>query len=88
MTWRDTLIRLPRLEAEAISIMREVASDFRNPVMLYSIGKDSGAMLLIAQEVFSPSKPPFPLLHVGTTWHEASVVGSQRSSRSGRLHPK
>ena len=51
---------LKRLEAESIGIMREVAAEFRNPVMLYSIGKDSGVMLHLAIKAFHPSKPPFP----------------------------
>jgi sulfate adenylyltransferase subunit 2 len=62
------MARLRRLEAEAIHIMREAAAEFSNPVMLYSIGKDSGAMLHIAQKAFAPGKVPFPLLHVDTTW--------------------
>ena len=74
MTWRHAHIRLRRLESEAISIMREVVSDFSNPVMLYSIGKDSGAMLHIAKKAFHPSKPPFPLLHVDTTWKFRDMI--------------
>ncbi|WP_268870321.1 sulfate adenylyltransferase subunit CysD [Caenispirillum salinarum] len=62
------LTHLQRLEAESIHIIREVAAQFRNPVMLYSIGKDSGVMLHLAMKAFYPSKPPFPLLHVDTTW--------------------
>ena len=54
--------QLRRLEAESIGIIREVAAEFRNPVMLYSIGKDSGVMLHLAMKAFYPSKPPFPLL--------------------------
>jgi sulfate adenylyltransferase subunit 2 len=68
MNWRHWHLRLRRLEAEAIQIMREAVAEFRNPVMLYSIGKDSSAMLHIAQKAFHPGKPPFPLLHVDTTW--------------------
>ena len=69
MNWRVKNIRLRRLEAEAIYILREVVSEFRNPVMLYSMGKDSSAMLHIAQKAFYPAKKlPFPLLHVDTTW--------------------
>ena len=60
-------LHLKRLEAESIAIIREVAAEFRNPVMLYSIGKDSGVMLHLAMKAFYPSKPPFPLLHVDTT---------------------
>jgi sulfate adenylyltransferase subunit 2 len=74
MNWRDRHIRLRRLEAEAIHIMREVVSEFRNPVMLYSIGKDSGAMLHIALKAFYPSKPPFSLLHVDTTWKFREMI--------------
>jgi sulfate adenylyltransferase subunit 2 len=59
---------LRRLEAESIHIMREVVSEFRAPVMLYSIGKDSSAMLHVALKAFHPAAPPFPLLHVDTTW--------------------
>jgi sulfate adenylyltransferase subunit 2 len=59
---------LEMLEAEAIHIIREVAAEFHNPVMLYSIGKDSSVMLHLARKAFYPSTPPFPLLHVDTTW--------------------
>jgi sulfate adenylyltransferase subunit 2 len=59
---------LEMLEAEAIHIIREVAAEFRHPVMLYSIGKDSSVMLHLARKAFYPSPPPFPLLHVDTTW--------------------
>ena len=62
------LTHLQRLEAEAIHIMREVAAEAEKPVMLYSIGKDSACMLRLAQKAFYPSVPPFPLLHVDTTW--------------------
>ncbi|WP_137045746.1 sulfate adenylyltransferase subunit CysD [Pseudolabrys sp. FHR47] len=68
MTWREHNIGLRRLEAEAIEIIREAVAESRNPVMLYSIGKDSSAMLHLAQKAFAPGKPPFPLLHVDTTW--------------------
>jgi len=63
-----TLTHLQRLEAESIHIMREVAAECERPVMLYSIGKDSAVMLHLAAKAFYPSKPPFPLLHVDTTW--------------------
>src|SRR6476620_8062861 len=63
-----TLTHLERLEAESIHIIREVAAEFANPVMLYSIGKDSGVMLRLAEKAFYPGKLPFPLLHVDTTW--------------------
>ncbi|MBS0334766.1 MAG: sulfate adenylyltransferase subunit CysD [Proteobacteria bacterium] len=62
------LTHLQRLEAEAIHIFREVVAECERPVMLYSIGKDSSVMLRLAQKAFYPSKPPFPLLHVDTTW--------------------
>ena len=62
------LTHLQRLEAESIHIMREVVAECENPVMLYSIGKDSAVMLRLAMKAFYPSKPPFPLLHVDTTW--------------------
>jgi sulfate adenylyltransferase subunit 2 len=65
---------LRRLEAESIEIIREVAAAFDNPVMLYSIGKDSGVMLHLAVKAFYPSKPPFPLLHVDTTWKFADMI--------------
>ena len=62
------LTHLQRLEAESIHIMREVAAECEKPVMLYSIGKDSACMLHLARKAFHPSPPPFPLLHVDTTW--------------------
>src|SRR5205809_5855323 len=68
------LSHLKRLEAESIHIMREVAAEFRNPVMLYSIGKDSSVMLHLAMKAFYPSKPPFPLLHVDTTWKFREMI--------------
>ena len=64
----QTLTHLQRLEAESIHIMREVAAEAERPVMLYSIGKDSAVMLHLAVKAFYPSPPPFPLLHVDTTW--------------------
>jgi sulfate adenylyltransferase subunit 2 len=74
MNWRHQNIRLRQLEAEAIYIMREVVSEFRNPVMLYSMGKDSSALLRVAQKAFHPAKPPFPLLHVDTTWKFREMI--------------
>jgi sulfate adenylyltransferase subunit 2 len=65
---------LKRLEAESIHIMREVAASFANPVMLYSIGKDSSVMLHLAMKAFYPGKPPFPLLHVDTTWKFREMI--------------
>jgi len=65
---------LKRLEAESIEIIREVAAEFDNPVMLYSIGKDSGVMLHLARKAFYPSRPPFPLLHVDTLWKFRAMI--------------
>ncbi|RCW38530.1 sulfate adenylyltransferase subunit 2 [Halopolyspora algeriensis] len=64
----STLTHLQRLEAESIHIMREVVAECENPVMLYSVGKDSSVLLHLARKAFHPSPPPFPLLHVDTTW--------------------
>ena len=63
-----TLTHLQQLESESIHIMREVVAEARNPVMLYSIGKDSSVMLHLARKAFYPSPPPFPLLHIDTRW--------------------
>jgi sulfate adenylyltransferase subunit 2 len=68
------LSHLEELEAESIYIMREVVARFAKPVMLYSIGKDSSAMLHLAMKAFWPSKPPFPLLHVDTTWKFKEMI--------------
>jgi sulfate adenylyltransferase subunit 2 len=65
---------LHRLEAESIGIMREVVAEFRKPVMLYSIGKDSSVMLHLARKAFYPGKPPFPLLHVDTLWKFRDMI--------------
>ncbi|WP_350336009.1 sulfate adenylyltransferase subunit CysD [Coralliovum pocilloporae] len=65
---------LRRLEAESIDIIREVASEFKKPVMLYSIGKDSSVMLHLARKAFYPAPPPFPLLHVDTTWKFREMI--------------
>jgi sulfate adenylyltransferase subunit 2 len=68
LTMTDTLTHLQRLEAESIHIMREAVAESERPVMLYSIGKDSSVMLHLARKAFFPAVPPFPLLHVDTTW--------------------
>ncbi len=68
------LTHLDRLEAEAIQIIREVAAECEKPVMLYSIGKDSSVMLHLAMKAFYPEKPPFPFLHVDTTWKFKEMV--------------
>jgi sulfate adenylyltransferase subunit 2 len=70
----DLPLHLRRLEAESIAIMREVAAEFRRPVMLYSIGKDSSVMLHIARKAFHPGKLPFPLMHVDTTWKFRDMI--------------
>ncbi|MEO9529338.1 sulfate adenylyltransferase subunit CysD [Roseibium sp.] len=81
----ERLSNLKRLEAESIHIIREVAAEFSNPVMLYSIGKDSGVMLHLAMKAFYPSKPPFPLLHVDTTWKFRDMIAfrDETASRLG-----
>lgn len=68
------LSHLEHLEAESIHILREVVAETENPVMLYSIGKDSSVMLHLALKAFYPSKPPFPLLHVDTTWKFREMI--------------
>ena len=75
---------LRQLEAESIYIMREVAAEFRNPVMLYSIGKDSAVLLHLAMKAFYPGKPPFPLLHVDTTWKFKEMIAF-RDAEAERL---
>src|SRR6266446_3315709 len=65
---------LKRLEAESIHIIREVAAEFDNPVMLYSIGKDSSVMAHLARRAFHPAKPPFPFLHIDTTWKFKEMI--------------
>lgn len=72
MGYRMTHLR--QLEAESIHIIREVAAEFSNPVMLYSIGKDSAVMLHLARKAFYPARPPFPLLHVDTTWKFREMI--------------
>ena len=80
-----TLTHLERLEAEAIHIMREVISESEKPVMLYSVGKDSAVMLHLARKAFYPSPPPFPLLHIDTTWkfHEMYKMRDRMATESG-----
>jgi sulfate adenylyltransferase subunit 2 len=68
------MAHLKQLEAESIYIMREVAAEFENPVMLYSIGKDSAVMLHLAMKAFYPGKPPFPLMHIDTTWKFREMI--------------
>ncbi|MGH6828117.1 MAG: sulfate adenylyltransferase subunit CysD, partial [Rhizomicrobium sp.] len=73
-TTKNAVSHLRRLEAESIHIMREVVAEFSRPVMLYSIGKDSSVMLHLAIKAFHPAKPPFPLLHVDTTWKFKEMI--------------
>jgi sulfate adenylyltransferase subunit 2 len=82
---KPRMTHLERLEAESIHIMREVAAQFRNPVMLYSIGKDSSVLLHLALKAFYPSKPPFPLMHVDTTWkfQEMTAFRDRRAAELG-----
>ena len=68
------LTHLEQLEAEAIYIMREVAAECEKPVMLYSIGKDSSVMLHLALKAFYPEKPPFPFMHIDTTWKFQEMI--------------
>jgi sulfate adenylyltransferase subunit 2 len=70
----SNMTHLRQLEAESIHIIREVASEFENPVMLYSVGKDSAVMLHLARKAFYPSVPPFPLMHVDTTWKFREMI--------------
>ncbi|MCE2487547.1 MAG: sulfate adenylyltransferase subunit CysD [Desulfurellaceae bacterium] len=78
-TQARSLTHLRTLEAESIHIIREVVAEFENPVMLYSIGKDSAVMLHLARKAFYPAKPPFPLLHVDTTWKFRDMIAFRES---------
>ena len=78
---RQGLSHLRRLEAEAVHIFREVAAEFSKPVLLYSIGKDSSVLLHLALKAFHPSKPPFPLLHVDTTWKFKEMIAFATGGR-------
>jgi sulfate adenylyltransferase subunit 2 len=71
---QNTITHLRKLEAESIHIMREVIAEFENPAMLYSVGKDSSVMLHLAQKAFYPALPPFPLVHVDTTWKFKEMI--------------
>jgi len=68
------LTHLKQLEAESIHIIREVAAEFDKPVMLYSVGKDSAVMMHLTMKAFHPGKPPFPLMHVDTTWKFREMI--------------
>lgn len=80
----DRITHLRRLEAESIHIFREVAASFEKPVMMYSIGKDSSVMLHLAMKAFYPSVPPFPLLHIDTTWKFKEMI-TFRDQRAAEL---
>lgn len=80
-----SLTHLKQLEAESIHIIREVAAEFSNPVMLYSIGKDSAVMLHLALKAFHPAKLPFPLLHVDTTWKFREMIEFRENYIRGEL---
>jgi sulfate adenylyltransferase subunit 2 len=81
----ERLTHLEQLEAESIHIIREVAAEFDDPVMLYSIGKDSSVMLHLALKAFYPGKPPFPLMHIDTTWKfkEMTAFRDRRAQELG-----
>ncbi len=80
----NKLAHLERLESESIHILREVAASFERPVLLYSIGKDSSVLLHLAMKAFHPAKPPFPLLHVDTTWKFRDMIAF-RDARAREL---
>jgi|GEM_PF-3113225 3'-phosphoadenosine 5'-phosphosulfate sulfotransferase (PAPS reductase)/FAD synthetase len=84
MISKERLTHLRQLEAESVYILREVAAAFANPVMMYSVGKDSSVMLHLAMKAFAPSKLPFPLLHVDTTWKFKEMI-SFRDQRAKDL---
>jgi len=81
---KEQLTHLKQLEAESIHILREVAAEFVNPVMMYSVGKDSSVMLHLAQKAFAPAKIPFPLLHVDTLWKFSEMI-EFRDKRAEKL---
>lgn len=80
-----TSVHLKQLEAESIHILREVAAEFENPVLLYSIGKDSSVILHLARKAFFPSSPPFPLLHIDSTWEFREMIEFRESYARGEL---
>ncbi|HEX5755107.1 MAG TPA: sulfate adenylyltransferase subunit CysD [Arenimonas sp.] len=84
MTSNTAQSHLDRLEAESIHILREVAAQFRHPVMLYSIGKDSSVLLHLLVKAFAPARPPIPLLHVDTTWKFREMI-TFRDRRAAEL---
>lgn len=84
-TQKESIAHLRQLEAEAIHVFREVAESFEKPVMLYSIGKDSSVMLHLALKAFFPGKPPFPLLHIDSTWEFREMIEFRDSHVRGEL---
>ena len=91
MTAVPALSHLDRLEAESIHILREVAAEFRNPVLLYSVGKDSSVLLHLLLKAFAPARPPIPLLHVDTRWKFREMIAfrDRRAAEAGvdlRVH--
>ena len=84
MTNRALPAHLRQLESEAIGVLREVAAEFRKPVLMYSIGKDSSVLLHLALKAFHPAKPPFPLLHIDTTWKFREMIAF-RDATAARL---
>ena len=85
MSSTPILSHLDRLEAESIHILREVASEFTNPVMMYSVGKDSSVLLHLLVKAFYPARPPIPLLHVDTGWKFSEMIAfrDRRAAESG-----
>ncbi len=84
----DRLTHIQRLEAESIHIMRETVAETENPVMLYSIGKDSSVLLHLALKAFAPGRLPFPLLHVDTTWKFREMIAFRdRRAKEPRPRP-
>ena len=81
------LSHLQELEAESIHIIREVAAEFENPVMLYSIGKDSSVMVRLAEKAFSPGKVPFPLMHIDSKWKFKDDSVPRRLCEEIRMEP-
>src|SRR3970040_2573069 len=77
------LSHLDRLEAESIHILREVASEFTNPVMMYSVGKDSSVLLHLLVKAFHPARPPIPLLHVDTGWKVGEMIAFRDRRAAG-----
>ena len=80
------LTHLKALEAEAIHIIREVAAEFRNPVMLYSIGKDSSVMVRLAEKAFYPGRVPFPLMHIDSKWKFREMIEFRDRYAAEQIH--